>query len=305
MNYTLHQLRVFLKVFELQSITKASEELFLTQPAVSIQLKKFQEQFKIPLTETIGRQLFFTEFGKEVVEICKNILGEADKFQSLTDQYNGLLTGKINISVVSTGKYVIPYFIQSFMKKYPQVELKIDVSNKLKVVESLERNATDFALVSVIPDNLELEILQLMENKLYLIGSADLSDKITTKKLSKMNMIFREQGSATRLAMEEFLEKRKLKYEKSIELVSNEAVKQTVNAGIGVSVMPLIGLKNELANGSLKVIPMRGLPIVTNWNFVYNKNKNLLPASAALIQHINEHREEIIDKYFSWAIDKR
>ncbi len=116
MHYTLHQLKVFAKVCELKSITKASEELHLTQPAVSIQLKKLQDQFDIPLTEVIGRQLYVTEFGEQIVTVCNRLLQEAELIDYTTSQYKGLLTGKVHISSVSTGKYVIPYFLSGFSK---------------------------------------------------------------------------------------------------------------------------------------------------------------------------------------------
>jgi len=130
MDYTFHQLKIFLTVARLKSITNASKELYLTQPAVSIQLKKFQDQFEMPLTEVIGRQLYLTDFGSEVVGISKKILEEAEALQSITSKYKGLVTGKINISIVSTAKYVMPYFLKGFMEKYPDVEINIDVTNK-------------------------------------------------------------------------------------------------------------------------------------------------------------------------------
>jgi len=149
MNYTLHQLKIFLKIAECKSITKAADQLHLTQPAVSIQLKRLQDQFEIPLTEVIGRQLYVTDFGQQILEVSKRVLSEAEVIKTTIDQYKGFLTGKIKISVVSTGKYVIPYFLQAFMEKYPGVEMIIDVSNKNRVVQSLVQNESDFSLVSV------------------------------------------------------------------------------------------------------------------------------------------------------------
>lgn len=137
MNFTLHQLQIFLKISELQSITKASEELFLTQPAVSIQLKKFQEQFSIPLTEVVGRQLFITDFGKEIAQAAKKILEEVNAINYKTMAYQGQLAGKLKFSVVSTGKYVMPHFLSGFMHQNRGVDLSMDVTNKTKVVKQL------------------------------------------------------------------------------------------------------------------------------------------------------------------------
>ena len=182
MNYTLNQLRIFLKIVEKQSITKASEELHLTQPAVSIQLKNFQNQFPIPLTEVVGRQLFVTDFGQEIAEAARRILKEVDSINYKLLSYQGELAGRLKISVVSTGKYVMPYFLSNFMRDNPGVDLVMDVTNKSKVVESLEENQVDFALVSVLPNHLKLNKISLMKNILHLVGNPKYFGKV---KLSK------------------------------------------------------------------------------------------------------------------------
>ncbi|TAF68863.1 MAG: LysR family transcriptional regulator, partial [Flavobacterium sp.] len=123
MNYTLHQLQVFLKVAQCQSITKAAEELHLTQPAVSIQLKNFQDQFEIPLTEIIGRKLYVTDFGKEIVVAAEKIINEVHAINYKMQAYQGKLSGRLKISIVSTGKYIMPYFLNDFLKLHPDVEL--------------------------------------------------------------------------------------------------------------------------------------------------------------------------------------
>lgn len=171
MNYTLNQLRIFLKVVQTESVTKASEELYLTQPAVSIQLKNFQDQFDIPLTEVVGRKIYITDFGREIAESAENIINQVHAINYKTLAYKGQLTGKLKISVVSTGKYVMPYFLSQFMKENAGVELNMDVTNKYKVLESLENNSVDFALVSILPTTQNIEKLDLLQNKLYLVGN--------------------------------------------------------------------------------------------------------------------------------------
>ncbi len=301
MNYTLHQLRIFLKVVEFESITKASENLYLTQPAVSIQLKKLQEQFEIPLTELIGRKLFITDFGREIAIRCQRILEEADGIRYIVDQYKGKLTGKIKISVVSTGKYVIPYFLKEFIDQYPGVELSISVSNRNRVIKGLRDNSSDFSLVSIMPEGIDVQSLSLMQNNLILVGSSEAIDKIKhPKDLEKVTLLFREEGSATRWQMEEFLAHHHVNVSKSMELVSNEAVKQAVSAGLGYSIMPLIGLRSSLLNETIKIIPMKGLPIVTEWNLIYSSNKRLNPAQEELIRFIQQSKEETILRHFEW-----
>ncbi len=303
MNYTLHQLRIFLKVTQNQSITKASEELHLTQPAVSIQLKNFQDQFSIPLTEVVGRKLFVTDFGKEIAQAAEKILNEVYAINYKTLAYQGEISGRLKISIVSTGKYVMPYFLSDFMKRNTGVDLIMDVTNKTRVVETLELNEVDFALVSVLPKKLKVNRLELMQNKLFFVGGNQLKVKRASSKKSLIEdlpLIYREQGSATRKAMEGFITKNKFPVRKKIQLTSNEAVKQAVISGLGYSIMPLIGIKNEIRNKDLQIIPVKGLPINTAWNLIWLKSKKLSPVSKAYLNFIETKKEEIINRHFDW-----
>lgn len=303
MDYTLHQLKVFLKVVECQSVTKASEELFLTQPAVSIQLKKFQDQFSVPLTEVVGRKLYITDFGHEIARAAEKILNEVDAINYKTMIYRNQLAGKLKISVASTGKYVMPYFLSEFMRKNPGIDLMMDVTNKTRVIESLEQNAVDFSLVSIVPDDMDTEKISLIRNKLFLVGSDRIkpSDSASGSSIfEQFPLIFREEGSATRNAMENYLKANDISFRKKIELTSNEAVKQAVMAGLGYSIMPLIGIRNELENGSLKIIPQKGLPISTDWNLIWLKAKNLSPVAEAYLDYISQNKESIMKDVFDW-----
>jgi len=303
MNYTLNQLQIFLKVVQTQSVTKASEELHLTQPAVSIQLKNFQDQFDIPLTEVVGRKIFITDFGREIAEAAENILNQVYAINYKTLAYKGNLTGRLKISVVSTGKYVMPFFLADFIKKNSGIDLLLDVTNKNKVVESLENNEVDFALVSILPSTLNIEKLDLLQNKLYLVGSkiTEIKKTVKTKDLFKdLPLIFREKGSGTRQTMESFIERNNLSVLKKMELTSNEAVKQAMLAGLGYSIMPLIGIRNELLNNTLQIIPVKGLPIKTTWSLIWLKGKKHSPASLSFLNHLKKEKSFIVQENFSW-----
>lgn len=303
MNYTLHQLMIFIKVAEKQSITKAAEELHLTQPAVSIQLKNLQDQFDVPLIEAIGRNIYITDFGREIEAASKRILEEVNQIRDKTMAFKGQLVGKLKISVVSTAKYVMPYFLSDFLKKYPGIDLTMDVTNKGKVLDSLENNEVDFAMMSIIPENISIETIQLMANKLYMVGPPDsllVGERINLNTLSKLPLIYREQGSATRQAMEQFIKNNGIDVRKKIELTSNEAVKQAAIAGLGFSIMPVIGLRNELNNGDLKIVKIKGLPITTNWNLTWRKGKSFSPIAKSYLDYIKSHKDEIIKAKFDW-----
>lgn len=303
MNYTLNQLNIFLKITELKSITKAAEALYLTQPAVSIQLRNFQDQFEIPLTEVIGRQLYVTSFGEEIAEAAKRILVEVETMKHKSLAFKGQLTGRITIAVVSTGKYVMPFFLSSFFNKHIGVDLVMDVTNRYQVLEALEKNQVDFALVSVLPDNLKVEKIGLMENKLVLVGSPDLAESLSKKGkniFENLPWIYREEGSATRQAMERFITNQNIQVNKKIQLTSNEAVKQAVLAGLGFSIMPLIGLKNELKDKEISIITVKGLPIKTAWNLIWLKGKKFSPAALAYLEFLKENIEAVIETNYKW-----
>ena len=304
MNYTLNQLRIFLKVVQTESVTKASEELYLTQPAVSIQLKNFQDQFDIPLTEVVGRKIYITDFGREIAEAAENIINQVHAINYKTLAYKGQLTGKLKISVVSTGKYVMPYFLSQFMKENAGVELNMDVTNKYKVLESLENNSVDFALVSILPTTQNVEKLDLLQNKLYLVGS----EKVTSKKgnstkeiFENLPLIFREKGSGTRQTMEKFFSENNISVLKRMELSSNEAVKQALLAGLGYSIMPIIGIKNELQNKELEIIPIKELPITTTWSLIWLKGKKQTLVSAAYLEFLKKEITNIVQSKFMWS----
>lgn len=306
MNYTLHQLEIFHKITVLKSVTKASEELFLTQPAVSIQLKKFQDQFQNPLFEVVGRKIYITEFGEEIAKAAANILEEVHALNYKALSFQGELAGKLKIAIVSTAKYAMPYFLTDFIKEHVGVDLIMDVTNKAEVVRSLENNDVDFAMVSTIPKNLKIDRVQLMENKLHLVGGKQYQhtgDNLNSKIFEQLPLIYREQGSATRNAMERFIASNKISTYKKMELTSNEAVKQAVVAGLGYSIMPLIGIKNELNNGDLQIIPVKDLPIVTNWNLIWLSSKNLSSIAKHFVAHINENKSTIMKDHFNWFND--
>jgi DNA-binding transcriptional LysR family regulator len=293
MNYTLHQLLIFLEVVKQQSITKAAAAMYMTQPALSIQLKNFQNQFDIPLTEVIGKQLYVTDFGKSIAEIAENVIQEADAIKYKTKEYSDLLAGKLRISSASTGKYVIPYFLSGFQKRYSGIDIILDVSNKTTVVQNLKDNEVDFALVSVVPEGIDIEEELLLENKIFKVSNKNISTK-------ESPLIFREDGSATRMAMDQYY--KKAKERKSIKLTSNEAVKQAVIAGLGNSLIPLIGIKNELNNGELHIIPTKGLPIVTSWRLIWMKKKKLSPIALTYLDFLRENKEDIIQRKFDWYL---
>ncbi|WP_295671883.1 LysR substrate-binding domain-containing protein [uncultured Mucilaginibacter sp.] len=220
-----------------------------------------------------------------------------------TEAYKGILSGRLKIAVVSTGKYVMPYFLSGFLKKYTEIDLTMEVTNKSSVLKTMENNEVDFGLVSVLPEKLNVEEEILLENKLYLVGNREHvleQGQYTQDIFNKLPMIYREQGSATRTIMEGFFERSKIIVSKKIELTSNEAVKQAVIAGLGYSIMPLIGLRNEIKSGEIKILPTYGFPIRSQWRLIWLENKKLSPISLAYLAYLRENKYDIINDSFSW-----
>ncbi|MEO7311263.1 MAG: LysR family transcriptional regulator [Chitinophagaceae bacterium] len=304
MNFTLQQLKVFMIVVQNQSITKASEELHMTQPAVSIQIKNLQAQFDIALTEIIGRKLYVTDFGRELYQIADRILKEIASINYQTQSFKGILSGRLKLSVASTGKYVMPYYLADFLKANPNIDLLMDVTNKTKVIKSLEQNEVDFSLVSVLPEGLNIIQEILVPNKLFLTCTADADIKITqqTSKavFDKIPLIYREEGSGTRVTMQRYFQKANIVPHVKLELTSSEAVKQAVMAGLGFSIQSLLSIKNELKQGDIKIIPVKGLPLTENWRLIWLKEKKMSEVAKAFLGYIQHNKQSIYEKSFSW-----
>jgi DNA-binding transcriptional LysR family regulator len=303
MNYTLNQLQIFVKVVQTTSITKAAEELNLTQPAVSIQIKNFQAQFEIPLLEIIGKKIYVTDFGKEIAASAEGILEQVYAINYKTMAFKDQLIGRLKVSIVSTGKYVLPYYLSDFLKANPGVEISIDVTNRGKVIESLEQNEVDFSLVSDQLESQQFDFIDILKNELVLVGNPETAamnpsfDYSTFK--HELPLIFRELGSGTRKIMESYLKKQGVNSLKRIELMSNEAVKQAVMAGLGYSIMPLIGIKREIKQGHLAIIPRDGLPITTDWKLIWHKEKKPSPVAKAFMNYVLENNERIKQDFFN------
>jgi len=303
MKYTLHQLQIFKCLVETRSITQTAQVLNLTQPAISIQLKNLQNQFDLKLYEIIGKQIFITEFGQKIAESADEIIKQVESINYISSRLKGQLASKLRISVVSTGKYVIPFFLKEFLDQHPSVELILDVTNKAKVIDALESNEADFALVSILPSKLKVESIPLLKNRLVLVANERFEippEGIRLQHLVHLPVILREKGSGTRETMERFFQRNEIQLKKPLVLTSNEAVKQAILADLGISIMPLIGIKSELDQHLVKVIPCKGLPIETQWSLIWMKGKSLNPVAKAFIDFLMLEKTGIVAKKFGW-----
>ncbi|AMQ57986.1 LysR family transcriptional regulator [Algoriphagus sanaruensis] len=302
MNISFQQLKALQAVAKYQSITKAAEAMDMTQPAVSIQLKNLQEQFNVPLTEIIGKKIHITEFGQELVSTADRIFEELNQIENRMLELKGLLGGKIRISAVSTGKYIIPYLMADFTKIHPHVDISLEVSNRFTVLAHLQENSTDLALVSLWPDDLDLESVTLASNKWYLVCAPEKATEyqayIESGNWAKIPFVLREKGSGTRTMMETFFQDRDIIINSKMELATNEAVKQAVMAGLGASVISNFSMTQELKDKRIAILTYPNLPLVADWKLIWLKQKNHNPAVKAFIRWVNENRDTILHEHF-------
>jgi DNA-binding transcriptional LysR family regulator len=253
--------------------------------------------------EIIGKKIYVTDFGKEIAASAEGILEQVYAINYKTMAFKDQLIGRLKVSIVSTGKYVLPYYLSDFLKANPGVEISIDVTNRGKVIESLEQNEVDFSLVSDQLESTQFDFIDILKNELVLVGNPETAamnpsfDYSTFK--HELPLLFRESGSGTRKIMENYLKKQGVNSLKRIELMSNEAVKQAVMAGLGYSIMPLIGIKREIKDGYLAIIPREGLPITTDWKLIWHKEKKPSPVAKAFMNFVLENNERIKQSFFN------
>lgn len=300
MSLTFQQLRAFHAIAKHESITKGAKSLQMTQPAASMQLKNLQDQFDVPLTEVIGKQIHITEFGEEIVKMAERIFDEINMIDQRMLELKGLLAGKIRISSVSTGKYIIPYFMSEFMKIHPHVEISLEVSNRFQVLADLEKNSTDVALLSIAPEDPNLKSLLLSENEWYMVSNPEnqslYQELIDRNEWTKIPYILREKGSGTRVMMEKFLESKKTVPHKNLEFATNEAVKQAVLAGLGATLLSKFSVQNELSEGKIVILKANGMELKEKWKLMWLKQKKHSPAVLAFIRWMATHSEQIFEQ---------
>lgn len=276
---TLHQMRIFHSLGRNLSFTRAAEELFLSQPAVSIQVKRLEESVGMPLVEQMGKRIFLTEVGKELFEACRDVL---DRLQVLDEDMTGLeegVRGPLNLAAITTSKYFMPHLLGAFLREHPAVEPRLTVTNQTRVLERLEGNMDDLVIMGTLPENLDLEAAFFLDNPLVVVAAPDhplVGEKqIPLARLLQERFLSREPGSGTRAARSRLFAEHGLTIQPYMELGSSEAIKQAVMAGLGISVLSLHNLRLELKTGLIAVLDVEHFPLQRQWYAVHLKGKKL------------------------------
>ncbi|MFA6014097.1 MAG: LysR substrate-binding domain-containing protein [Gallionellaceae bacterium] len=283
LHLTLRQLQVFSSVARHLNHSRAAEELYLSQPAVSMQIKQLEQNVGMPLFEQVGKQLHLTEAGREMLHYSLSITSQINEMDEVFNAMKGLEHGHLNISVVSTANYFMPQLLAKFIQAHPKIQVSLSVANRDAVIKQLTENVADLAIMGQPPDGTEMRAAAFLKNPLVVIAApahplAALK-KIQPWQLANEVFLLREQGSGTRGVVERFFASHQLALPRHMAMDTNEAIKQSVQAGMGIGIISSHGIELELETKRLIVLDVEGFPIVRHWHIVQRKEKR--PSIAA------------------------
>jgi DNA-binding transcriptional LysR family regulator len=292
MNITFRQLKVFESVARHLSFTQAAQELHLTQPAVSMQVKQLEEAVGLPLFEQLGKKIYLTHAGEEVFHYCRSIEQQLYEFESVIEDLKGLKRGHLAISVASTANYLATRLLAAFAKENEGVSFSLDVTNRATLVRQLENNEKDLVIMGRPPEEMDLITEAFMENPLVVIAAPDhplaQRTELSIKELKNETFVLRESGSGTRIAMERFFAGQGIQLQTGMEMTSNEAIKQAVEAGLGLGIVSVHTLPLELETKHLVILNIKEFPILRHWYVVHRRGKRLSPVAEAFRKFVLE-----------------
>jgi DNA-binding transcriptional LysR family regulator len=295
---SLRQLRVFEAVASNRSFSKAAALLHLTQPGVSMHIKELETNAGLPLFERIGRKLYVTEAGQELLTRARDILRALKDAEDTLDGLKGLRRGRINLAVVSTAKYFVPQLLALFGRDFPELEIRLAVNNRNSVIDQLVANEVDLAIMGRSPQSLDTVAEPFAQNPHVIIAAPDhpLAGRrgISAATAARENFIVREPGSGTRLAMQQFFEQLNLACNVGMEMASNETIKQAVMAGMGVSFISRHTIDLELQTKRLVVLDVCGTPVIRQWHVAHLAKKRLSPTASAFKQFVLTHGRDLL-----------
>lgn len=288
---TVRQLELLLEVYEAKGINQAAKNLHLTQPTVSMQLKKMADAVGMPLYDQIGKKLVFTEAGLATVESAREILDSFARLDMKLSNLRGLNAGTLRLSVVTTSKYFIPHLLGPFRQKFPDVDIQLKVGNRQQTIERLETGIDDFCVFSHSPDHLDICAIDFMTNPLIAICSSqhDLAKKkqIKLEELENYPFIIREKGSGTRYAIEQFMTRHNVNLNIKMTIESNEAIKHSVAEDLGIAILSRHTLAFDKTEG-IKELNVSHMPVSTNWQLVYPSTKRLSVIAEEFLNYLNQ-----------------
>jgi DNA-binding transcriptional LysR family regulator len=295
---TLHQLKVFEAIARSGSFTRAAEEMFLSQPTVSQQIKQLTKAVGMPLFEQIGKRLYLTDAGKEVLIVCKDISERMSQLEMTLADLKGLKQGNLRLTVITTAKYFVPRLLGQFRHRYPGIKVSLQVTNRKQVLERLSENLDDLYILGQPPEGLDINLRPMLENALVAIAPSAHplahEKNIPLQRLAEEPFIMREAGSGTRMAVERFFEENRVDINVEMEIGSNEAIKHAIVGGLGVSVLSRHVLALVGTKGPLTILDVEGFPIQRYWYIVYPASKQLSVVASTFLEYLLNEGKQIV-----------
>jgi len=300
LHLTFRQLSVFEAVARHLNYTRAAEELHLTQPAVSMQIKQMEESLGLAIFEQLGKRIHLTGAGSEVLAYARAIIQQLDELEDVLNRIKGLSGGKLRISVATTANYFIPTLLGTFSRRYPDITVSLDVTNRETLLRQLSENTVDLVVMGQPPAEADVEAQTFMDNPLVVVAPPDhplaREKKIPLARLQEETFLVREPGSGTRIAMERFFNERGMKLKSGMEVGSNEAIKQSVQAGLGLGLLSRDTVEQELSLKRLVILDVAEFPIMRHWYVVHRKGKRLSAVAEAFKQFTLKEANALLHK---------
>jgi DNA-binding transcriptional LysR family regulator len=294
---TLHQLKVFETAARLSSITRAAEELSLTQPTVSMQIKQLTKNIGLPLFEQVGKRLYLTEAGQELFATCNQIFDRLSQFEMKVADLQGMKKGRLKLSAITTTKYFMPRALAPFCQMYPGIDIALEITNHERILERLGDNQDDLYIMSQIPDHSDVACYPFLENPLVVLAPRNHplahEKNIPIERLQNEQFIMRERGSGTRASVEKLLDEHGVSVKVKLELGGNEAVKQAISVGFGISVLSQHTFTPETAASGLTILDVQHFPIKRNWYIVYPSGKQLSIVASTFFDFLQQEAQSI------------
>lgn len=297
---TLHQLKVFEATARHGSFTRAAEELYLTQPTVSIQVKQLTKAVGLPLFEQIGKRLYLTQAGQQLLETCQRVFEGLEQFEMSVADLKGMKQGQLRLAVITTAKYFVPRLLGPFCQRFPGIDISLKVTNHQHIQERMANNEDDLYIISQAPEQPDLKIHPFLENPLVVLAPKDHplagKEKIPFQALDGEQFIMREPGSGTRQAIQNLLEVHDVDVKVRLELGSNEAIKQAIAGGLGISVLSLHTIISEGTSGEFAILDVEHFPIERHWYVAHLAGKQLSVVASTFLQYLLEESHPMAEK---------
>lgn len=303
---TLHQLKVFEAVARHNSFTRAAEELFLTQPTVSMQVKQLTKAVGMPLFDQVGKRMSLTQAGEELLKTCRQVFEHLDQFEMTIADLKGLKQGRLRVAVITTAKYFVPRLLGPFCERYPGIDISLQVTNHEHILNRLSENLDDLYVMSQLPENIEITSHQILENPLVVVAPINhplaKEKNISVARIGAEPFIMREPGSGTRKAVQTLFDEHNISLKVRLDLGSNEAIKQAIAGGLGISILSAHTLTLEGPQSQLTVLDAEQFPIERYWYAVYPNGKQLSIVARAFLEYLLVEAKEITDKTASQKV---